>query len=355
MRLKEPRMTKRERIDALLKGKPIDKVPLFPFILGFCAKNVGYPLSMIYSDPKKSFDAQMKTHEQYGFDWGPIYGYASYGTWEFGGDVKMPEGDYEQAPSHKMFPVNSEEDVYKLQLPDVKTAGCLPRSMEFSHLQQEFNVPITVQFGGNFTIAGNICPVETLCRWMLKKPKIAHALLRLATDHIIDVIRYWTKTFGPERIIPQIWEPLATNHIISSRQFESFVLPYIQESSQKILAMGVKHIMYHICGEQNSNLPYWAEVPMGNPGLCSFGKEVDLQTAVKYFGEKCIIVGNIDPQLIQHGSPEQLYEVCTTAIRQAKHAPWGYMMCSGCELPPNSPPYNVYTIGRAINDVGWYE
>ena len=94
---------------------------------------------------------------------------------------------------------------------------------------------------------------------------------------------------------------------------------------------------------------------MGNPGLCSFGKEVDLQTAVKYFGEKCIIIGNIDPQLIQHGSREEVYEVCAMAIRQAKHAPRGYMMCSGCELPPNSLPYNVYTMAKVINDVGWYE
>jgi len=347
-------MTNKERIEALLKGQPIDRVPFYPFVLGFCARNVGYPIASIYSDAKRSFEAQLWTMKQYGFDWGPIYGYASYGTWEFGGEVKMPRGEYEQAPSHKMFPVQSEEDLFRLQLPDVRNAGCIPIAMEFSQLQDKLDIPISVVLGGNLTIAGNICPVERLCRWMLKKPELAHRVLRLATDHIVDVVRYWADTFGAGRVIPKIWEPLATNHIISPKQFEQFVLPYLRESSERILAMGVRHILYHICGEQNANLPYWAQVPMGDPGLCSFGPEVDIDTAIKYFGDTCIIIGNIDPKVIQNGPPDQIYRLCKETIEKGKRAPRGYMLSSGCEIPPETPPYNVYVMREAINDWGWY-
>ena len=114
-------------------------------------------------------EAQPKAMEQYGFDWGPIYGYASYGTWEFGGEVEMPTGQYQQAPSHTMFLVKSEEDVERLQLPDVKKAGCIQIDMEFSKLQEKHKVPVSVVLDGNFTIAGNVCAVEKLCRGMLKK------------------------------------------------------------------------------------------------------------------------------------------------------------------------------------------
>lgn len=355
MSMRPDMMRSRERIDSLLEGKPVDRVPLFPFIPGFCARNVGYPIAVMYSDAEKSFDAQQKTMEQYGFDWGPLYGYASYGTWEFGGTVKMPAGDYEQAPAHLTFPVQSEADVSRLQLPDVKKAGCLPTAMAFSHLQNKSDMPVSIICGGNFTIAGNICSVETLCRWMLKKPDLVHELLRLATDHIVDVVRHWVETFGAERVIPQMWEPSAANYILSPKQFERFVLPYIQESSSKILAMGVKHILYHICGEQNANLPYWAQVPMGDPGLASLGEEIDADTAIKYFGDTSIIIGNIDGKVILEGTPESLYRLCTETIAKLKHAPRGYMMCSGCEIPPNSPPYNVYVMRKAINDAGWYD
>jgi len=348
-------MTPAERIEALLKGKPLDRVPMFSFILGFCARNVGYPVATIYSDPEKSFRAQVLTREQYGYDSEPFYGYASYGGWEFGGEVNLPDGDYEQAPSHGRFVVESEKDVEKLKLPDVKTAGMLPLAMKFSHIQKEHGFSPSVVVGGPFTIAGNICPVDTLCRWLIKKPELANRLLRLATDHIIGVIRYWIDTFGKERVIVQIWEPMASNQIISPKQFEKFVIPFQAELHEKILAMGIRYLLCHICGEQNRNLPYWARVPMGSPGIISIGKEVDITTAIEYFGKTCIIVGNIEPAILQTGTPQEIYELCRQAIEKGKLAPRGYALMQGCEVPVNTPSYNLYTMRRAINDFGWYE
>lgn len=352
--MRPDQMTKKERISALLNGQPVDHVAFYPFILGFSANNVGYPLSTIYSDPQKSFEAQLWTQEQYGFDWGPVYGYASYGGWEFGGEVKMPEGSYEQAPSHTTFPVQSESDVDKMALPDIKTAGCIPLAMEFSRLQEkDEGTVISVTFGGNFTIAGNICPVERLCRWMIKKPDLVHRILRLATDHIIDIVQYWVDTFG-DRVVPQIWEPLACNDIISPKQFEDFVLPYMQESGQKILDIGVKNIFYHICGEQNANLPYWAQMPMGKLGICSIGSQIKVADAIEHLGNMAIIAGNIEPHVMQTAPHGHIYELCREAIETGKKAPNGFMLMSGCEVPPATPPYNVYIMRKAIDDFGWY-
>lgn len=343
-----------ERVDALLNGKKVDRVPFHNFILGFCARNVGFPVATIYNDPEKSFQAQLWTLEQYGFDGGPDFGYASYGTWEFGGEIKFPSSQWEQAPSHGRPPVQCEEDIARLALPNVKTAGLLPMAMEFSRLQDKFGTPISVVCGGNFTIAGNICPVEKLCRWMIKKPELAHQLLRLTSAHIVEVVKYWADTFGSERVTPKIWEPLSTNEIISPKFFAEFVLPYLKETSEKILRMGIKRIYYHICGEQNLNLPYWAQVPMGDLGMVSVGHQVDLTTAIKYFGDTSIIIGNIEPSVIQTGTPPQVYQLCRQAIEKAKYAPHGYMLMSGCETPVMAPPYNVYMMRKAVDDFGWY-
>ncbi|MGD8366712.1 MAG: uroporphyrinogen decarboxylase family protein [Desulfobacterales bacterium] len=348
------KMTSKERIAAILAEEKVDRVPHFPFILGFCAKNLGYPISTIYSDAGKSFFAQLKTFEQYGVDWGPIYGYASYGTWEFGGEIEMPAGSYQQAPAHKMFPVKSEADIDGLALPDVKTAGCLPIAMAFSKLQEKQGTPISVVLGGNFTIAGNICAVEKLCRWMLKKPDTAHRALQLATEHVIDIVGHWVDTFGAERVIPQFWEPLSANLIISPRQFEQFVLPYLIETAEKILSMGVRHILYHICGDQNANLPLWSKVPMGEPGLCSFGEEIDIDKAIETLGSKAVIIGNIDPSLLLTGKPEQIYQRCKATIEKGKQAPRGFMLSSGCEVSPETPGYHLYLMKKALADVGSY-
>ena len=124
--MRQEKMTSNERLEVLLKVEQLDRVPFLSFILGFCARNVGYPVATIYSDPMKSFQAQMWTREQYGYDSEPFYGYASFGGWEFGGEIKLPQGEYEQAPSHGHFAVEKEQDVALLELPDVEKAGMLP-------------------------------------------------------------------------------------------------------------------------------------------------------------------------------------------------------------------------------------
>ena len=119
--------------------------------------------------------------------------------------------------------------------------------------------------------------------------------------------------------------------------------------------MGIKYLLYHICGEQNLNLPYWAQIPMGSPGIVSIGKEVDITTAIEYFGKDSIIAGNIEPAILQTGTPREIYELCRQAIEKGKRAPRGFALMQGCEIPVNNPPYNLFTMKKAVDDFGWYD
>ncbi len=71
-----------QRMQALYERKSLDKVPFIHRGYGFCAKNVGYALADIYEDPVKSYDAQIKTAEQYDSDGSPFYTFVSY--WRVG-------------------------------------------------------------------------------------------------------------------------------------------------------------------------------------------------------------------------------------------------------------------------------
>lgn len=344
-----------QRLRALLEGEPLDRVPLFLYALGFCAKCVGYLLQDIYADATKSFFAQLRTAEMYGCQGLPRFG-ISIGALEFGGQVTLPVSKWAQAPSVSRFAVQSEEDIEKVQKLDVTRDGFLPMQMEVSKLNDRFGLPIIPFHNGSpFSRVANLCGTDNLCRWMLKKPEFMHRLLRVFTRHLVDVARYWVSTFGPERLLPFVATPVESNQVISPEQFKEFALPYLRELNEKMLSMGIKHIFCHFCGEQNSNLPYLTEVPLGNPGIASFGHEVDLTRAIEYMGNSCIIAGNVEPALIQVGTPEQVYAHCRECIFKAKRAPRGYLLAPGCEMPPAAPPYNVYMMKKAINDFGWYD
>jgi uroporphyrinogen-III decarboxylase len=69
-------------------------------------------------------------------------------------------------------------------------------------------------------------------------------------------------------------------------------------------------------------------VPTGDPGLCSFGEEIDIARAIKVMGDKNIIIGNIDPRVILAGKPDEIYTLCKETIKKGKLAPRG-----SCSVP----------------------
>jgi len=356
--LRQDRMTLDERMVALLNRKRTDRIPFYGLAGGFSAKNVGFTVEDFYKDHTGQAVRNMAlwTSEQYGFQDLRALGSLGLGAVEFGGAMSPPTGEFAQAPIVSRHPARTAEEAWALEPPsDVTKAGAVPMMMGMSKLEQKAHAPfILLMMPGSWDVAGSLCGLENLCRWIMKKQDLAHRLLRLATDFILKVAGYWADTFDPASIILMDPHPSTSNQIISARHFEQFALPYIEETHRRVIAMGVKHIMSHICGEQNANLPHWAKIPMGNPGIVSIGHEVDIETAGKFFPND-IIMGNVEPAIIQVGPPEKIYELTKTCIEKGRSHPGGFMLAPGCEMPPNAPPYNVWTMTKALNDFGWYE
>lgn len=313
---RQDEMTSVERIRRLLAGETIDRVPLFLFSIGFAARTAGYPISLIFNDPEISFLAQLWTQELYGSDEPPRYRYASYGGWEFGGEIRFPSGDFEMAPIITRYPVQSEEDVWNLELPDVKTAGSLPLIMKMSRQSEKFGLPIVPSCGSAFTRTGNLCGMDKLLRWMVRKPEIAHHLLRLVTEHIIQVAWYWVDVFGPNPLWAWSAESSGSNDLISDKHFEEFVVPYTTEVHESLLAMDIRTFQLHLSGRWKQNLPYAAKLPLGDWSMVSIDHPTDLAEAIKVFGEKAVIVGNLDTPIIQTGTPQQVYEMSREFIEK---------------------------------------
>ena len=172
---------------------------------------------------------------------------------------------------------------------------------------------------------------------------------------VFNVMEWWVETFGAKKIFAFMTSPCESNQVISPKQFERFALPYHLEYHRRLKAIGINRFWFHICGDQNFNLPPLAgATPWPHPSLLSFGHEVDLEDAAARFPDD-IIYGNVEPTVIQMGTPQQVYDLTKTAIEKGKKAPGGFVLSAGCELPPLSPPANVFAMTRAVNDFGWYE
>jgi len=352
-------MTERERVETLLKrGKP-DRVPIWPFAPhGFAAIYNNLTLNEAYTNPKASYEAQQKTARDFGWVFCPALMYASFGAWEFGGEITMPTGEFDQAPTIVRHPVSTEEDAWNLKPPSgpagfMETAAAFSRLAEKERLDNEpFNASIGA--GGSFSMAVNLAGPDRFLRWMMRKPEIAHHLLRLVTDWKLSGLPAARERVGLEGVLPRGGEAMATNQMISPKHCREYVIPYFREVQEKVLDMGYRTTWCHLCGDQNLNLPLWAEVPFGDPGIISLGHEVPLERAGEFLPQH-IIMGNLDPSIVQTGTPEQVYEATAQVVQEGKKLPGGYIFSLGCDVPPYASPENVMAVTRAVNDYGWYD
>lgn len=347
-------MTSRERMRTLLSGSRPDRVPCIPLIVGYAAKIAGFSLKDIYYDPEKSYKAQILAADLHGYDGSPSYASASFGGWEFGGEIKYPEEERFQTPVIIKYPVKTSEDVEKLEIPDSKTAGSIPNSIAFAKISRQHGGSISFQAGTPFTVAGNVIGHERMLYWMIKEPELVHNVLRKVTEFLISVAKYFVDGFGAERCMALDYAPLESNQLISPQQFETFSFPYTLEIHERVLAMGVRSFFSHLCGDHNKNLKLWKEIPFGKPGIISIGTQIDLGDAKEMFGEKHIIAGNVSTGAILQESPEEVMELCRQCIEKGKDSPRGYILMAGCEVPPLSPPVNVHAMVKAAKEYGRY-
>ena len=326
---------------------------LYGAVPSFAVQIAGYDPVAAYNDPVKAFDAQIKTASMFGDDGIPrmAVGGASDVTWAFGGSIRWPTGEFDMAPVAVDHPVNSEEEALALQPPeDIAQAGPLPMYLEMARLQSAAGLPVFPFVTSPLEGARSLCGPELLMRWIIRRPDLVHRLLRIATDFSAAVVRLFAARFPADDLFIYLAAPTASNQMISPRTFETFVLPYQHELHTEALSAGVRHVYCHICGEQNRNLPFWRQVPMGDPGIVSFGHEVDLDDAVELFGDSCIIAGNIEPAKIHLGPAEEVYRLSREALEKGVKAPRGFILMPGCGIPYNVPAYNLYMLLKAHRD-----
>lgn len=361
MELKQDRMSRQERLQALYNYEKPDRVPIMECGSTFCMVNAGYKVADLYSHPRKAFNALMWTCEQYGWEPEPhlTSAHAVLGSWGFGARVQVPDSAYSQGLKVVETAVKTEDDVWNLKMPNPRTSPPVPMRMEFSKLEARAGLPINFLTRSPFCTAADICGVEQFCRWMHKKPELCHKLINMGMKYSLEVLQYWVDTFGAEKIFCLVSSPTESNQVISPTSLQKYAIPYHKEFHRRLRAMGVNKFLFHICGDQNLNLRYLAELAASSdgwphPSILSFGHEVDISDAAQYF-PKDIILGNIEPALFQHGTPHQIYEVCRETIKKGKKIPGGFILAPGCAMPPWAPPYNVYQMTKAVNDFGWYD
>ncbi|MCC6189115.1 MAG: uroporphyrinogen decarboxylase family protein [Anaerolineales bacterium] len=202
-------------------------------------------------------------------------------------------------------------------------------------------VIVTVTAWGPFTLAGQMYGVEPFMKATLKKKEEVHKMLDFATR----LIKQFYAPLLEERVIPMLAlaDPTGSGDLISDRMFRAFSLPYLTPLIAWAKEQGA-YTWLHICGNTADKLASIAET---GADCFSLDYKVDLRQAKQSVGDKITLAGNIDPvSILNQKGPAEVRaaaQACIDAARQGG----GFILTSGCDLPPTVPADNL----RAMLDM----
>lgn len=349
------RMSPNERMAALIKQKPIDRVPFNPFAGAFSAKLYGIDGEQYYRHPEKAFAAAMHLMKVYPWlNSRPSYGWADRGAWEFGGEIVWPAKGSVAAPLSAAAVIEDPGEVDSLIDPDPSTAGMMPLQDEFNAISVKNGFSASLPGGTPTTLSAGIVGRSDFFRWLIRFPESVHKLQRKVTDFILRTAQLTIDKYGVENCSVFCGVPMESNQLMSPLNFEKFAKPYIQEIMGFYVDAGLRNAVVHLCGNHSRNLVHWADIPLPDRTTFSIGHEMDLKTTSRFLGERHILSGNINNTILLTGTVAQVQMEVKRCLEEGMPHPGGFILMPACGLPPDVPTENFEAVGEAIASYGYY-
>lgn len=330
------RMSPKERVGAFLSGQTTDRVPCVPLILNHAARVIGAKVKAYATDGEVMGCANVAAFRRYRHDLITIFTDTVIVAEAMGTELHFPEDDVARVKT----PVVAEPgDVEKVRAVDPRRSGRLPVYLDaIRHCVREAGEEVFVSccYPAPFTTAALLRGTAMFARDLYKHPDLAHALLdksRIAAEQFAEAV---VEAGG----IPVLVDPFASGSVISRKAYEEFALPYTKGVLARIASLGAVP-MLHVCGRTSTLIDLMADT--GAAALSV--DQIDLAEAKAKVGHRVCLMGNVCPVgTLLSGSVDEVRQEALKCLAAAGDSPKGFILASGCEVPIDTPPDNVFAL-----------
>lgn len=323
-------MNSRERITNTLLGKPVDRKPVVPLIMQYAAKNAGIPYSQYCKDYKSLVHADMKTYELLQYDMVSVISDAFREAHDLGENVEFP---YNGVPHCKDFILKEYSDISRLKKVnplDSERMSDRIKGVELFKKELGEEVPVLGWIEGAFAQACDLRGVDNTMMDVYDNPDFIFELLEITTAVEIAFAKEQIRA-GAEFI--GIGESVAS--LVSNETFRKFSLPYMRRIIDEIHKMNAK-VRLHICGDITQILGTLCELDID---ILDLDWMVSIEKTREICGTELVVAGKFDPvAVLQDSNPEIIKKHIEEEARQAGDR---YMVCPGCEVPPDTSLENM--------------
>ncbi len=352
-------MTQRERFLSAARREKPDIPPVAPYMGNFGASIAGVPIGEYNTDAAKMAAAQIRAWELLGQDVVVAQSDAYYIAEGFGCLISQPR---DSTPHLEKPAAATLEEACRLKVPDPRTDGRMPVYVEaVRRLRAHFGEKVAVRGTGtgpfslaSYLVGGTENFLMEIATAEMEEDAEKEAMLKTVMEISSDaLIAFLKATIEAGSDIAQAGDSLASLSMISPSIYEKYVFPYevkVFEAINPIVHGRGGVTLLHICGDTTRILPLMSRT---GADVLEVDSLVDIGAAKKKFGDRVAFMGNIEPsRVLYQGTPESVYGECAACLRSADAATGGFILGSGCEVPPNAPLENLKAMVRAARDFG---
>ncbi len=354
-----------ERVKKAIAFEKTDRTPVTLSGDAFFAKYAGMKLSDFCADFKASHEVILHSFKDFGdIDGaGNIFGGAAGFPLAFYCKVKLPG---RELPDDALWQLDEQELMTVEDYDTILNNGWKNFSDHYiknrlginvdSLLPQMANVP---QFIKNFENAGYLVFATTatitvneylgggrsfpkFMKDMFKMPDKVEAVLDLILQETLVDFRKQIRAAKP--LIVFLSPARGASEFYSPKIWERFVWKYLKATTEMIVEEGAIANL-HIDGNWERDLEYFKTLPKQK---CIF--ESDSSTNIykvrEVLGDHMCIKGDVPAALLTLGTPDEVYDYCTKLICDMGT---GFILASGCTIPPNAKVDNVKAMVAAAS------
>jgi MtaA/CmuA family methyltransferase len=328
-------MNGRERILALLDGRPLDHLALMPITMMFAAEQTGVKYRDYVTDYRVLVESQMRVAERFDFDYVSVISDPAREAADCGARVEFFE---HQPPAlvEEQARLSDRAELAHLDPPDPLGGGRMTDRVHGVALFKEKlrgEKLIEGWIEGPCAEAADLRGINALMLDFFDEPAFVRDLFEFVIALELRFARAQVEA-GADLI--GLGDAAAS--LVGPQIYEEFVWPYEKRLVEGLHALGTR-VRLHICGNTRGILD-----GLGRLGceIVDLDFPVPLAEARARMGPKQVLLGNIHPvKVLRDGTPAAISEAIAECHRQAGPA---YVVGAGCEVPRDTHPGNVLAL-----------
>ncbi len=328
-----------ERVVAAVTFQTPDRTPVIAQVFGHSALISGHTLLEYTTSGEIAAKCQVNALQRYGYD----AVFALFDTCveaeAVGCKIRYQENLYPAVQSYALTP---DTDLDELKVPDPHTAGRMPELLKTIAILRREVGDETVVVGcalGPMTLATQLIGIEEALYMAADTP-----------DQFARVLDYTTEitiTFAQAQLeagahLPVLVDLSASSDVIPPGYFREFILPRHKKIFEAFQSAGAAANWLYIPGSILPILPYYQECGVH---VANVDYPVDMSKAKEALPGVCLD-GNIKPLVFVDGDPDEIRAEAEKLIALFS-SQGGFILSSGCEIPPESKPENVAALVSA--------